>query len=135
MKQLQNNFTTPEQSKRLLELGVPEDSADMMYYPEFTENLYSIGNGGFRMSNTPRVLMACEKFSNSTRYDSGKFRELCAPCWSVGRLIEIYNMCVDFDLDDGAAIVIFIQDEAPIVQMMQMFEDKVGIMAFSNLEE
>ena len=28
MKKLQNNFTTPEQSKRLLELGVPADSAD-----------------------------------------------------------------------------------------------------------
>ena len=28
MKQLQNNFTTPEQSKRLLELDVPADSAD-----------------------------------------------------------------------------------------------------------
>jgi hypothetical protein len=29
MKKLQNNFTTPEQSKRLLELGVPADSADL----------------------------------------------------------------------------------------------------------
>ena len=28
MVKLQNNFTTPEQSKRLLELGVPADSAD-----------------------------------------------------------------------------------------------------------
>ena len=31
MKTLQNNFTTPEQSKKLLELGVPIDSADMFY--------------------------------------------------------------------------------------------------------
>ena len=29
---LQNNFTTPEQSKRLLELGVPADSADCYIY-------------------------------------------------------------------------------------------------------
>ena len=28
MKKLQSNFTTSEQSKRLLELGVPADSAD-----------------------------------------------------------------------------------------------------------
>lgn len=28
MKQLQNDFTTPEQSKRLLELGVPRWSAN-----------------------------------------------------------------------------------------------------------
>ena len=32
MKTLQNNFTTPEQSKRLLELGVPADSADIYYH-------------------------------------------------------------------------------------------------------
>ena len=31
MKTLQNNFTTPEQSKRLLELGLPADSADMFW--------------------------------------------------------------------------------------------------------
>ena len=31
MKTLQNNFTTPEQSKKLLELGVPIDSADMFW--------------------------------------------------------------------------------------------------------
>ena len=34
MKNLQNNFTTPEQSKRLLELCVPADSADMYYHLE-----------------------------------------------------------------------------------------------------
>ena len=31
MKKLQCNFTTPEQSKRLLELGVPADSADCFH--------------------------------------------------------------------------------------------------------
>lgn len=31
MKKLHNDFTTPEQSKRLLELGVPADSADMLW--------------------------------------------------------------------------------------------------------
>ncbi len=39
MKQLQNNFTSPEQSKRLLELGLPADSADCvlvrnLYFPK-----------------------------------------------------------------------------------------------------
>ena len=28
----QNNFTTPEQSKRLLELGLPIESANIVYY-------------------------------------------------------------------------------------------------------
>ena len=31
MKTLQNNYTTPEQSKQLLKLGVPTDSADCFY--------------------------------------------------------------------------------------------------------
>ena len=32
MKNFQNNFTTVEQSKQLLELGVPASSADGVYY-------------------------------------------------------------------------------------------------------
>lgn len=74
MKQLQNNFTTPEQSKKLLELGVPADSADCyrtntyekrirQYAPETSSNFFI---------NHPHQI----------------------PCWSVGRLIEIYEECV-----------------------------------------
>lgn len=70
MKQLQNNFTTPEQSKRLLELGVPADSADCFYE--------AIGfGGGYR-----QVPIICNSFNKGNRID--------LPCWSVGRLIEIY---------------------------------------------
>ena len=131
MKKLQNNFTTPEQSKRLLELGVPADSADCYYshyiktytHSEYTEILW----------HRPRFITDDNNPNWNARLMDGTQTYL--PCWSVGRLIDIYNMCVDFDLDDGAAIVIFIQDESPIVQMMQMFEDKVGIMDFSNLED
>ena len=115
MKTLQNNFTTPEQSKRLLELGVPADSADC-YINEACDN---------RAFQLPDIFSKCRWLP----------KKKPIPCWSVGRLIEIYNMCVDFDLDDRAAIVIFIQDESPIVQMMEMFEDNVGIMDFSKLEE
>ena len=122
MKTLQNNFTTPEQSKQLLELGVPADSADCYYQNALPE---------------PKIIPSGRKYQEYINSLTGINREIWyfKPCWSVGRLIEIYNMCVDFDLDDRAAIVIFIQDESPIVQMMEMFEDKVGIMDFSKLEE
>ncbi len=43
MKKLQSNFTTPEQSKRLLEMGVPTDSADFYmdkYEVETFDELY-----------------------------------------------------------------------------------------------
>lgn len=37
MKPLQNNFTTPEQSRRLLAAGLPFDSADCCYNPTTCE--------------------------------------------------------------------------------------------------
>ena len=70
MKNLQNNFTTPKQSKMLLELGVPIYSADL-YYNKFG------------------ALEAIPEYRN--------FSEFCdstdIPCWSVGRLIEICKIC------------------------------------------
>lgn len=72
MKKLQNNFTTPEQSKRLLELGVPVDSADC-YYDSWGQiqwrQLKDLDHDFF------------QKYNYYT------------PCWSVGRLIEIYLIC------------------------------------------
>lgn len=45
MKTLQNNFTTPEQSKRLLEVGVPADSADFYWKHEHKRGvLPRVGN-------------------------------------------------------------------------------------------
>ena len=79
MKQLQNNFTSPEQSKRLLELGVPADSADCFYYSdnqgeEVFPNIIPIVNDG--------------KICFSLFCDNKAL-----PCWSVGRLIEIMKIC------------------------------------------
>jgi hypothetical protein len=62
MKTLQRNFTTPEQSKRLLEIGVPAWTADC-YYKE---------SGKIEVKNTALDIL----------YPS---------CWSVGRLIEIHR--------------------------------------------
>lgn len=76
MKTLQNNFTTPEQSKRLLELGVPADSADC-YYTSYGA-ITAIPNGGY---DDKRIFL----------------QEIgCTLCWSVGRLIEIYGICTEF---------------------------------------
>ena len=67
MKKLQNNFTTPEQSQRLLELGVPADSADCVYRLGFNE------------------FMIIPKDATYTTYADSIFRVLkdrCMPCWS-----------------------------------------------------
>lgn len=67
---MNNNFTTIEQSNRLLELGFPKNSADLYY------NKYG-------------ALEAIPEYRN--------FNEFCdytdTPCWSAGRLIEIYLIC------------------------------------------
>ena len=77
MKNLQNNFTTPEQSKRLLELGVPADSADF-YYDKDEVEIDEIIH--------PYILPFNRKFSN---YNDMFY----LPCWSVGRLMEICKIC------------------------------------------
>ena len=74
---LQNNFTTPEQSKRLLAAGFPEDTADCYYF----------ASGEFLQIDTPDVLAPWKKFSDIDVVDSRYFKK--APCWSVGRLFEI----------------------------------------------
>lgn len=74
MKQLQNNFTTPEQSKRLLELGLPADSADLGIIED-------IMHGGIEVLQIP-YSQWCKGYEN-----------ISTPCWSVGRLIEILCIC------------------------------------------
>lgn len=82
MKTLQNNFTTPEQSKRLLKLGLPADSADMLYFA--TENSKENYNRGI-FYETPVVLRRDNILHEPT---TNTF-----PCWSVGRLMDIELIC------------------------------------------
>lgn len=79
IKKLQNNYTTPEQSKRLLELGVPVDSSDCIFTRfsrdekwkrRFIEDIVSIQ-------------LSCNQ-------------DFYLPCWSVGRLIEIRDICAKY---------------------------------------
>ena len=79
MKTLQNDFTTPEQSKRLLELGVPADSADCYLLRTHTK-----GDTFIVEVLHDELYSGHDKFTDLLEY---------LPCWSVGRLIEIYHIC------------------------------------------
>lgn len=80
MKTLQNNFTTPEQSKRLLELGLPVDSADCYYT--------------WKLDHTTKInVLDNETYSELL----DPMSQFTIPCWSVGRLIEILLLCHMFD--------------------------------------
>ena len=72
MKTFQNTYTTIEQSKRLLELGLPKDTADMFY----SELLH----GGYE--TYPYICIGHYVDSLTT-----------VPCWSVGRLMSIIDIC------------------------------------------
>lgn len=76
MKTLQKNFTTPEQSNRLLELGLPADSADCYYT--------------WKLDHTTKInVLDNEIYSELLEHMS----QFTIPCWSVGRLIKIIMLC------------------------------------------
>ena len=117
MKPLQNNFTTPEQSKRLLELGVPADSADESY-------IKYIEDGGYNVW-WERIAKEFDGVVSDTYY----------PCWSVGRLIEIYNICCyvqpTMEWDFG-----YPQEDITYMEMIiTAFELAEEISDFSKLED
>lgn len=117
LKELQNNFTTPEQSKRLLELGVPADSADCIWY-----NPYYDGN------DDELAEISVWKGKYPQRID-----KYTLPCWSVGRLIEIFNICAH-----GYFSYIKITYNIPLLeQVLLRYEDeaKKAGFNFSKLEE
>lgn len=119
MKQLQNNFTTVEQSKRLLELGVPVNSADCYYNSIYCE---------CRFSQKPDDFFE--------KYD-------VTPCWSVGRLMEIAHICSGSNLsykEEAEELSRFKEAhkcETIIEAIIMCIEDahSVGGIDFSKLEE
>lgn len=82
MKKLQNNFTTTEQSKRLLELGVPAWTADC-FHPT---NLQQIP-----IKDATPTIITYKLDTHEIVWD----KVFGFPCWSVGRLMEIYCLCAD----------------------------------------
>ena len=116
MKKLQNDFTTPEQSKRLLELGVPSDSADCEYICENDKQVYVL--------NMTFSELKAQLGNNNI-----------LPCWSAGRLIEIFELCSGVLWQDTAQPSV----KQPtlterVIDTIVLF-NKHGNMNFSKLEE
>ena len=113
MKKLQNNFTTPEQSKRLLELGVPADSADLKH-------------------DISEIELGCVDFPTFVYGDFRRYpKEEYIPCWSVGRLIELYMKARGLDF----MYFRIMSDSDMIDSIVRMFVENQNEMDFSKLEE
>lgn len=92
MERLQNNFTTPEQSKILLRLGVPKDSADCAYRGSYMP-----------IDVLPPNILYSEHEKEVHDLDTKKdiregLLQTCEPCWSAGRLMEILAECYMTDM-------------------------------------
>ena len=125
MKTLQNNFTTPEQSKRLLKLGVPADSADCVL-----ENLDTAENN-FQSEYYIRWII--EKRHVKEDIFCERNEGIFLPCWSVGRLIEIYDICHYYDGDYDNVY----GKETYIETFISAIEEAIldDMLDFSKLEE
>lgn len=137
MKTLQNNFTTPEQSKRLLELGVPADSADMILIREKSGDMQF-----YDEQYEKQALNWGEKYSDWDTLEWHMTHHIL-PCWSVGRLMEIAHICSDSTLsykEEANEIQKFKEEhkcENLIEAVIMCIADAVSIggMNFSKLEE
>lgn len=124
MSKLQNNFTTVEQSKRLLELGVPVDSADCFF-------------GGYCGHPDYKTIRQTEfEIEDDLLF---KLNDHLTPCWSVGRLIEILEIILGSPWSDheelGKSTLTerVLRDFEDVVKYKEIFKD--NRIDFSKLEE
>jgi hypothetical protein len=89
MIELKPLFTTQEQSKTLLELGMPRDSADFKYVPQRTFNSYFLADPADGLDDS-KVF-----YPNEPTFNGTGVREWDIPCWSIGRLFQILSICYD----------------------------------------
>jgi hypothetical protein len=115
MKKLQNNFTTAEQSKRLLELGVPADSADCMNF------------GNAHIFQIPFQRPFSEHLE--LHIQEG-LKKMYTPCWSVGRLIEIYEIVGE----NAGQCVTTTKCTSRIDNFVQLYEENATLLDFSKLD-
>ena len=99
MIKFQDDFTTVEESQRLLAAGLPEESADMWY--EKDERVRNEqGEWDNDWSKTPALFNYDRDKNNGDRYPYSELKAVTAdftgndtiPCWSVGRLLEIMHI-------------------------------------------
>lgn len=122
MKTLQSNFTTPEQSKRLLELGVPAWTADCYCPTDLRQN---------PIEDATPTIIPYQLDTDEIEWD----RVHALPCWSVGRLIEILKECTNNE-DDLIDIFVELQYSNDILTtILMIFRDNKAILDFSKLEE
>lgn len=117
MKKLNDNFTTLRQSEVLLELGLPEDTADC-YYEMSYRPIRAILPDGISFSKLPQYMDD----------EDGDLDIL--PCWSAGRLIDIYCKCMGH-----SGFLVDNEDMIGSLILGISYAKKAGSLRLSKLED
>ena len=119
----QHHFTTPEQAKALLELGVPQTSADMYCFRDVAGNLY------YNMVPSWQPIFSKQRFWDNFPHDY-------IPIWSVGQLQWIIKVCATDDVEKEKAFTELGIFPGPQVNLLvQMFSENSPVMNLSKLED
>ena len=84
-----DNFTTKQQGETLITLGLPPATADC-FYDHF----------GYKNVRDSGIELSEDFFSSTEKYFDK--HEGAFPCWSVGRLIAIYELCTGLKFERGS---------------------------------
>ena len=118
MKKLQCNFTTTEQSKWLLELGIPEWTSDCCF---------SKSKDGEYICEGVKHIIPDDFCVQSVPFPA-------YPCWLVGRLIEIMKICAKpKEQAIMAEEMLYCKDLVEL--LVYMIEANKQVIDFSKLEE
>lgn len=112
LKNLKNNYTTLEQSKRLVEyFGLPVDSADLIQITDVDGDEFIVAvNDKTQIKNNPD--------------------EVVIPIWSVGRLIEIYAIAMDSDFIEFDT---YANSPCVLTELLEKFENSIDLLDFTRL--
>ena len=112
---LKNNYTTVEQSRRLVEyFGLPVDSADLMQITDEDGNEF--------------IMVANDSTQIDELVESNPDKVI--PIWSVGRLIEIYAIAID---SDAIEFDTYANSPCVLTELLEKFENSIDLLYFSRL--
>ena len=115
LKSLKDNYTTVEQSKRLVEyFGLLVDTADLM-------QITDVDGGEFIMAVNDSTQIHDLVESNPDKV---------IPIWSVGRLIEIYAIAMDSDFIEFDT---YANSPCVLTELLEKFENSIDLLDFTRL--
>ena len=127
---MKNNFTTFEQSKRLIELGIPVDTSDCVGYIVDKSDIF---NEYFQKGETRiTAINPRHTYTQVTTLNCGEvWIDEPFPCWSVGRLIDIINNSTKL------GYLVLYSSDILIERLIKVIENhsKFNEIDFSKLEE